>query len=135
MTPPPLPWAVRTAPERWILVVSMAGGVLFAGLAALFVFGPTGWTCAWREWTGVPCAGCGGTRSLLLALSGEWTGALRMNPGAVLAAVFLLLANLYAVAVLVFRCEPWRPRVPGWRWWVGGGIAANWLYLLLVSRP
>lgn len=58
-----------------------------------------------------------------------------MNPGAVLAAVFLLLANLYALAVLVFRCEPWRPRVPGWRWWVGGGIAANWLYLLLVSRP
>lgn len=135
MTPPPLPWAVRTAPERWIVIVSAAGAVLFAGIAVLSVFGPSGWICAWREWTGLPCAGCGGTRSLFLVLSGEWIAALQMNPGVVLSALLLVLANLYALVVLVFRREPWRPRVPGWRWWVGGGLAANWLYLLVVSRP
>ncbi len=135
MNPPPLPWAVRTAPERWILIVSAAGVVLFGGIAALSVFGSTGWICAWRELTGLPCAGCGGTRSLLLLLSGRWMATAQLNPGAALAAMLLVLANLYAAAVLVFRREPWRPRVRGWRWWVGGGIAANWLYLLVVSRP
>ena len=125
MNPPPLPWPVRTAPERWILMVSAAGALLFAGVAALSAFGHNGWICAWREFTGLPCAGCGGTRSLLLILSGHWLEAFRLNPGAVLAVGLLVLANLYALGVLVLRRDPGRPRGPGWRWWVGGGLAVN----------
>lgn len=135
MNPPPLPWAVRTAPERWILSVSAAGAVLVALLLAAGVVLPSGWICAWREITGLPCAGCGGTRSLGLLLSGDWPAAWRLNPGAVAGAFALALLTIYAAVILILRREPWRPRLPGWRWWVAGGLTANWLYLLLVSRP
>lgn len=135
MNPPPLPWVIRTAPERWILLVGAAGALLYGLLLVAGAILPSGWICAWREMTGLPCAGCGGTRSLGLLLSGDWSAAWRMNPGAVAAALVLFLLAIYAASILLLRREPWRPRVPGWRWWVAGGVAANWLYLLLVSRP
>lgn len=133
--PPPLPWAVRTGPERLILAVS-AAALLLAGFVAVagFVL-PGGWVCGWKSWTGLPCAGCGGTRALQFLGSGRWSEALCLNPGAVLGAAILALANAYALAVLVFRRQPWRPHFPAWRWAIAGGVAANWVYLLAVSRP
>ena len=133
--PPPLPWPARTAPERLVLVVS-AGVLLLAGALALAVrVLPFGWPCAWKAATGVPCAGCGGTRSLLFLLGGDWQAALQLNPGVILAGGLRLLANVYAAAVLVLRIGPWRPVVRGWRWALGGAVALNWVYLVAVSRP
>lgn len=57
-----------------------------------------------------------------------------MNPGVVLGGTALLLLNIYAAAVLIFRLEPWRPALPGWPWAVAAAVAANWLYLLLADR-
>lgn len=133
MNPPPLPWAVRTAPERMILLVSAAGAVFALVLLAFSSVLPHGWLCAWREATGWPCAGCGGTRSLALLLSGRWQHAFAMNPGVVLGGAALLLLNIYAAAVLVLRLEPRRPAFPGWPWAVAAAVAANWLYLLFAD--
>jgi hypothetical protein len=47
----------------------------------------------------------------------------------------LAAAGVYALAVVLFRMEPWRPRLSGWRWLLALAVAANWLYLLTVSRP
>jgi Protein of unknown function (DUF2752) len=36
--------------------------------------------CPFRTLTGVPCAGCGLTRSVIQAARGEWVAALRLHP-------------------------------------------------------
>lgn len=133
--PPLLPWSSRIAPERIILAVSavvvlVAGGLVVAGRLLPFAS-----PCAWKAATGLPCAGCGGTRSLLFLLGGEWQAALQLNPGAVLAAGLFLLANLYAAGVLILRLGPWRPVLCAWRWALGAAVVLNWAYLLAVSRP
>lgn len=134
MKPPPLPWAVRTAPERMILLVSGAFLLFSLFLWACASVLPGVWVCFWRELTGLPCAGCGGTRSLGLVLAGRWADALLMNPGVVLGGFALLLALFYAAAALLGWVSPWRPTWPGWRWASAGALGANWLYLLLVGR-
>jgi formate hydrogenlyase subunit 3/multisubunit Na+/H+ antiporter MnhD subunit len=58
-----------------------------------------------------------------------------LNPGIVLGSAVLAAAGVYALAVVLFRMEPWRPRLSGWRWLLALAVAANWLYLLTVSRP
>ena len=134
-SPPPLPWKFRTAPERWFLTFVAAAAVVVAGflLASQYLHLP--WVCAWRGMTGLPCAGCGGTRAAVLVLQGEWWRALILNPGVVLGSAVVAAAGVYALAVVLFRMEPWRPRFSGWRWLLAAAVAANWLYLLMVSRP
>lgn len=133
--PPPLPRKFRTAPERLFLVLAVSA----AALAAVFVFASQyahlPWVCAWRGMTGIPCAGCGGTRAAVLLLQGDWWRAFVLNPGVVVGTMALVAVALYASAVIFFRLEPWRPRLHAWRWWLAAAVAANWLYLLAVSRP
>jgi hypothetical protein len=133
-SPPPLPWKFRTAPERWFLTFAAASAVVVAGfmLASQYLHLP--WVCAWRGMTGLPCAGCGGTRAAVLVLQGEWWRALILNPGVVLGSAVVAAAGVYALAVVLLRMEPWRPRFSGWRWMLAVAVAANWLYLLTVSR-
>jgi len=60
-----------------------------------------------------------------------------MNPGAVAIIAAGIVAACYAGAVLVFRLEPWRPRVPGSRWWrlaLAAAVLGNWVYLLCTGR-
>jgi hypothetical protein len=116
-----------------MLVVSAASVTLAAFLAVSTVSGQSVWICAWKSCTGIPCAGCGGTRALVLLISGEWLDALRMNPGAVLGLSMLALLAVYSALVLSLRLSPWRPT---WlsaavcRWTLAGGLLANWCYLL-----
>lgn len=133
--PPPLPWKSRTAPECRFLTFAASAAVVVAAflLASQHLHLP--WVCAWRGMTGLPCAGCGGTRAAVLVLQGEWWQALILNPGVVLGSAVLAGVSVYALAVVLFRMEPWRPRFSGWRWLLAAGVAANWLYLLTVSRP
>ena len=133
--PPPLPWKFRTAPERLILVLAVSAAILAAVFVFVLQYAHLPWVCAWRGMTGIPCAGCGGTRAAVLLLQGDWWLALVLNPGVALGAVAFVAVALYASAVIFFRLEPWRPRLQGWRWWVAVAVAANWLYLLAVSRP
>lgn len=59
--------------------------------------------CAFHHWTGAPCVGCGGTRSLHALLHADFASALRLNPGACFAFAGIALYDLYAACVLAFR--------------------------------
>ena len=86
-----------------------------------------------------PCALCGGTRSLKLMLSGDWPGALSMNPLVTVATSLLLVWLLYAAVVLLRR---W-PRVRLVEWttlsvrWASGLVLllvlANWGYVWVMG--
>lgn len=135
--PPPLPWEIRARPEKMLLLCSaslaLLGGLWCAGNA----LGWTGSVCAWKAGTNLPCAGCGTTRAMLLLAGGQWSQALVLNPAAVLFVPLLVAANLYAIAVLALRLEPWRPaflRGGAWRWAAASVVLANWLYLLAAGR-
>jgi len=135
--PPPLPWKVRTGPERLVLVFAAACAFVAAFLCLAHISGYAVSLCAWKCVTGLPCAGCGGTRALFLLMQGQPAVAIGMNPAVVLASLLLFLALLYAVSILVFRLEPWRPsmlRGKSWRFVVAAGLLLNWVYLLLAGR-
>jgi Protein of unknown function (DUF2752) len=135
--PPPLPWRIRTGPERLILIFAASCAVVGSGLLISLHIGSTGWPCLWKSLSGLPCAGCGGTRAASLLLHGAWGGAFALNPGATAGMACLFLLALYATSVLVFRLEPLRPAfflVPGLRWIAVILLAANWIYLLLCAR-
>jgi len=113
-----------------------------AGLIAPIVFlarsaGVTLTGCVWKCATGLPCAGCGGTRAIAALANGSLLDALAWNPGAVFASIAATAAGFYAACVLLFRLEPWRPKLPDAKWWKAAVvllIAANWVYLLSGAR-
>lgn len=135
--PPPLPRAFVIGPEKTFLLFTAslaAMGVVWFWLAGRGAVGPV---CAFKGCTGLPCFGCGGTRSMLRLLAGDWAGAWLANPGAFLAVLALGVAALYAAAVVAGLLRPWRPAPRVWRAGRGLlvlGLAANWLYLLMAGR-
>jgi hypothetical protein len=72
-----------------LLVSGDENGVTVAGR-------PLDWVCAFRRQTGLPCPTCGITRSVVLALHGEWWRAWRMSPGGA-----VLVAGLVAAAMVL----------------------------------
>lgn len=75
-----------------------AGLALLAGLAAAALWLQLGLPlpgCAFREWTGLPCATCGSTRMVGALLAGDVIGAMRWNP-----LVFTLLAGIVGWSAL-----------------------------------
>jgi hypothetical protein len=135
--PPPLPWRIRTRPERLILLfvasaASLASILLFAHSVHFAFFG-----CVWKCATGIPCAGCGGTRAMMALIGGSPLDALAWNPGAVLAFALVSAAGIYAASVLALHMNPWRPafvRSGSWKFAFLAGMAANWIYLLCAGR-
>ena len=128
---------MRTGTER--LILAAVAAFAFVGAILLLArhagFSPS--FCTWKGVTGLPCAGCGGTRATSLLLVGDLGGALTMNPGAVFAAAFAAMLAVYASVVLLFRLEPLRlPVLRGkmWRFAVLLALAANWIYLLVAGR-
>lgn len=135
--PPPLPWKVRTAPERFVLLFASASAVVAALLLAAHRMGLGFPVCAWKHLTGLPCLGCGGTRAVDLLLRGDIPGAFAMNPAALGGVLFFAALALHACGVLIFRLEPVRPAVfrgNAWRFALAALLAANWIYLLLSGR-
>jgi hypothetical protein len=67
------------------------------------------WACIFKEAFGVSCPGCGLTRSLVLALGGDFGRAFALNPGGP-----LLLAGLFALcaALLVSAFSRHRSDAP-----------------------
>lgn len=135
--PPPLPWKVRVQPEVIFLLCSAAVLLLGALWCAVSAAGWHNWACAWKSGTGLPCVGCGTTRSMVLLAGGSWRAALQLNPAAVLLLPVWTAAALYAATVLVLRLEPLRfPALAGWPWrWIAAAfLLANWTYLLATGR-
>lgn len=62
------------------------------------------WVCAFRRQTGLPCPTCGLTRSVVLALHGEWPRAWHMSPGGAAFVAGLIAA---AVALLCLGGIEW----------------------------
>lgn len=134
---PPLPWGVRTGPERLVLVFAVASAL--GGLLLLMArhFGVVAHVCLWKHVTGLPCAGCGGTRAADALLHGDLAAAFVMNPAVSMGILLLVLLAAYAWGVLFFQLEPLRPvflRGRGWRVAVLATVAANWIYLLWAGR-
>jgi hypothetical protein len=75
-----------------------------------FLGRPILYECAVRSKYGLPCPTCGMTRSVVLALHGDWTGAWLMAPGGVAG----------VLGILLLGCAAWALAFTQWR------QAANW---------
>lgn len=120
-----------------MLIVAASATVVFSILLLARSAGVALPGCVWKCATGIPCAGCGGTRAIAALLDGSLLGAMAWNPGAVFASFAAAVAAFYAACVLLFRLEPWRPKLPGGIWWKAAFaflIVANWAYLLFAAR-
>ncbi|MEM7481195.1 MAG: DUF2752 domain-containing protein [Acidobacteriota bacterium] len=89
--------------------------------------------CPWKLLAGVPCPGCGTTRSALALAEFDPLAALAVSPLATLGWVFLIVGGLVAGALVLLRREP--PMPPATltdpqRWAVIATVVANWLYLI-----
>ncbi|WP_137294576.1 DUF2752 domain-containing protein [Nocardioides dongxiaopingii] len=99
------------APSEWVA----AGGLVALGTA--FVLSPAGVQdgaviCPFRRVTGLPCPGCGLTRSWVDLAHGDLAGAWAMNPFGI-----VLVAALAVLVVLVVRARlrgDAPPRLDAW---------------------
>jgi len=137
--PPALPKSVVVSPEKNILLLYTVGILCLGALALISQTGLSFLSCGWKSATGIPCGGCGGTRSLLLILSGDFKAAFVMNP---LVTVGFLLSSLlfaYAGAVVYGRMKPIRVRISQGVLVVlslalAAAVLLNWVYLLTSHR-
>jgi hypothetical protein len=84
-----------------------------------------------KQWTGLPCPLCGGTRATQALVYGDWIGSLYLNP---LAMVVFFGSILWTAGCL---WEAWRGRslLPGWERhsaragkWLLIGLFLFWIY-------
>jgi hypothetical protein len=87
--------------------------------------------CWWHQFTGLPCIGCGSTRCVRYALHGAWTAAFLMNPLCFATLAGLVLYDLYAAVVLVFRLP--RVRIEQCPTWVGWTVRLSVVALALTN--
>jgi Protein of unknown function (DUF2752) len=99
------------------------------------------WPVCWfRHLFGVPCPTCGATRSALALAHGNIGLAFHTNPLMCLVYLGVLVFDLYALSVLVFRMKRLRlERIPLQvqrilRVMVVSGVIGNWIYLLCYLR-
>lgn len=102
------------------------GGVIYGMLAILHIPLPP---CPWLSTTGLPCPGCGMTRSVFALLQGDWAGSLRANALAWIALVFWMVvtAGLLAPArhrpAVAAAIGRWEQRTR-WALWFGLALLA-----------
>lgn len=115
---------------------ALAVAVAWAGLvlAGWWISRETGTRvplCMARRVTGVPCPGCGGTRSAMSLAGGDPAAAFAFNP---LVAAFLVAGPVWLGWRWLRRGRPDRPWTPTTRKVLGLGalaaVAANWAYVL-----
>jgi hypothetical protein len=135
--PPPLPLSLKFNWELNMLICIASVFLFFGVIVALNHFNLPAPKCSWKAVTGVPCAGCGGTRAGTLLLSGDLVGALAINPLATIIAIVSIALAGYSACVLMGLKKPIR---------FGLGslpvnlpllaiaiIVANWIYLLIAG--
>jgi hypothetical protein len=106
--------------------------LLLAGIALAFFLPAGGFgvpLCSFKAYTGLPCPGCGLTRSLIDIAHGDLRGALVMNPiGLVLFPLFAALGLLtFTPAVKRRQIAAWIERHPWSAYASGIGLAAGLL--------
>jgi hypothetical protein len=106
--------------------------VHLAGLPGL----PLPPSCASREWFGMPCPGCGLTRSFIHLAQGDWSASLRDHRlGWLLGAAVLIQLPYRLVALRGRRPEPlgsWLPRLFGYLLIVL--LIGNWAWEMAATR-
>lgn len=93
--------------------------------------------CIWHDLTSLPCPTCGGTRTVRHLLAGRLDAALTTNPLVFLALAWVVLYDIYAASVLLFRLP--RLRFDDIPRWLGNGVRfgavaamlANWAWLIM----
>ncbi|MGA0133962.1 MAG: DUF2752 domain-containing protein [Opitutales bacterium] len=87
--------------------------VLTVGAACAFLWFRTGWRlpdCIFMKWTGLPCLGCGGTRSARCLVALDPGQAFLFHPAFVLTVIGLVLWTAYSAYVWLAR-DPMRIRL------------------------
>jgi hypothetical protein len=93
--------------------------------------------CTFHDWTGIPCPGCGATRSVRHLMHGNLPGALHMNPLFFIGVGLTGIYDLYAATVLALRLPRLRlDEVPTWlgttaRFGIPALIVLNWAWLIV----
>ena len=93
--------------------------------------------CPFKAVTGIPCATCGSTRSMLALLHFDLSTALQSNPAVSLFAIAWACFAVYGAVVVVLRLP--RVRAEGFRLrrrWLAFGmglLAVNWAYLIAAG--
>ncbi len=126
--------------RRTLLFAALPAGLLVLAFAARFVIEqqlPVP-RCVLREFTGVPCPTCGGTRSLAALAELDIATALAMNPLVFLAsgAVLLLAADQLIArsrnhSTILAKASAALPAA--WLWaTLAAVVVSNWVYLCLT---
>jgi len=86
---------LQLAALRWLMM---------ADAERVYVWGqPINVTCAFKRSFGVPCPTCGMTRSVVLALAGEWPLAWQINPAGPLLAAGLAALGVSLLALTLAK--------------------------------
>jgi hypothetical protein len=92
--------------------------------------------CAMMKWLHVPCPGCGVTTSVALAAHGRILDSARTQPFGLLVALAIPAAAILAIAGHFRGRDLYRDltsiRLGAWTWWLAGGLAAAWVYKIVV---
>lgn len=108
--------------EQTIILTILCSGAYFGTFAAVAKFGFPTPGCAVRNFTSVPCPGCGGTRALLKLVEGDISGAFLLNPLAIILAIGAAVLLAYCAGVLLGLWKPLR-----------GGGASPWTRAVLLA--
>ncbi len=93
--------------------------------------------CTFHTLTGIPCPGCGLTRSLVAAVRGDFAGSWSSHRLGLLTLFYLLLQIFYRLGLLI--CPDGVRHIYGRGIWLNRGIlllaglyAVNWLFTLVL---
>jgi hypothetical protein len=120
----------------WLVVLPTTGGLYLL----LKLFFPPMFQCKFKALTGIPCATCGGTRSVLAVLRDfDLAAAFWNNPLVFIGLGFLTIYLGYAATVLLLRRPRLRLHIPKRRRMQMGAVflallLINWAYLIWVGR-
>jgi hypothetical protein len=82
----------------WILIFLIIGSYVWIGYHLSHTESQSSGTlCLFKTATGIPCPSCGITRSLMLLISGDISGALWINPLGILAALLLITIPVWII--------------------------------------
>lgn len=84
--------------------------------------------CVFKSATGYACAGCGISRAISLAFSGEFLASLQTNP----LGIFLLLIAVFCFLLLIFDTFTSRKKLYEFYHWVNQKLNNFWVILLFV---
>jgi hypothetical protein len=117
--------AAHLVRDRRLGLAMLGGGMIYFTLTAI---GLNPLPCPFLRVTGLPCPGCGMTRSCLALLRGDFHAVWHFNPFGLVFAAFWAVVG-FGVALP----QPWRARFAGrlgfierktrWAAWVGCGLA------------